>query len=94
MIKSSKGHYLLFICTKHGEIPIFITLLAKNSISAYISLKSGDLGKIGTYDVIVASYTKCLFLFWNVWNEVTHSYTMVPNMVPNKHTSGVYFSSS
>ena len=32
-----------------------------------------------------------LVLFWNVWKEETHySYTMVPN----KHTSGVYFSSS
>ena len=29
-------------------------------------------------------------LFWYVWQEETHSYTMVPN----KHTTGVHFSSS
>ena len=30
---------------------------------AFISLKLGNLGKIGNYDVIVTSYTRCLS-FW------------------------------
>ena len=62
---------------------VFRTFLAKNSILAYISLKIGNLGKIGNYDVIHGMFV----LFWCVWKEVTHSYTMVPN----KHTSGIFF---
>ena len=30
------------------------------------------------YDVIVTSYVGCLNLFWFLWKEETHSYTMVP----------------
>ena len=44
-----------------GEIPIFRTFLAKNSILAYISLKISKLGKIGNYDVIVMSFTGYLY---------------------------------
>ena len=47
-----------------GEIPIFTTFLAKNSILAYISLKMAKLNKIGNYGVIVPSYTGILYLFW------------------------------
>ena len=49
--------------------------VAKNSILAHISLKIAKLGKIGNYDVIHEIFT----LFWYVWKEETHSYTMVPN---------------
>ena len=76
-----------FISKKSGEILIFRTFLAKNSILAYISLKIAKLGKIGNYYVIVMSYVWYLYFIWYVWKEKTHSYTMVPN----KHTSGVYF---
>ena len=79
-----------FISKTPSEIPIFGTFLAKILILAYISLKIIKLGKIGIYDVIVSLYTGYLYFFWYVWKEETHSYTMVPN----KHTSGVYFSGS
>ena len=46
-----------------GEILIFRTFLAKNSILAYISLKIAKLGKLGNYDVIVTSYTAYLYFF-------------------------------
>ena len=50
---------------------------------AFISLKIGNSGKIGNYDVIVTTYGM-LVLFWK---EETSIYTMVPN----KHNSGVLF---
>ena len=79
-----------FYKQKTGEILIFRTFLAKNSILAYVSLKIGKLGKIVNCDVIVTSCTEYLFFFWYVWKEETHYIYMVPN----KHTSGVYCSSS
>ena len=33
-------------------------------------------GSVMLYDVIVTSYFGCLHLFWYVWKEETHSYTM------------------
>ena len=54
-----KRHFHLFINKKPGEIVIFKTFLAKNSILVYISLKIGNLDKIGDYDVIVTSYMRC-----------------------------------
>ena len=66
------------------------TFLAKNLILAYISQKIGNFGKTCNYDAFVMSYTGYLYFFWYVRKEETHSYTLVPN----KHTSGVYFSSS
>ena len=53
-----------FISKKSGEIPIFRTFLAKKSISAYISLQIGCLGKIDNYDVIVTSCMGCLYFFF------------------------------
>ena len=79
-----------FYKQKPKEIPIFRTFLAKNSILAYMSLKIAKLSKLGNYDVIVRSYTGYLYIFWYVWKAETHSYTMVPN----KHISCIYFSSS
>ena len=40
---------------------LYLDFLAKNSILAYISLKIGNLGKIGNYDVIVMLYTRRLY---------------------------------
>ena len=39
---------------------VFRTFMAKNSILAYISLKIGNLGKIGNYDVTYGMFV--LFL--------------------------------
>ena len=71
-----------FISQKPGEIPIFGTFMAKKSIFmvfAYIS----EILEISVpamhYDVTVTSYMGCLYFFWYVWKEETHTYTMVPN---------------
>ena len=69
-----------FIRKKTDEIPIFKTFFVINSILAYISLKIAKLGKIG-------SHTRYLYHFGMFGKKC---YTMVPN----KHTSGVCFSSS
>ena len=78
-----------FITKKLGEI-ICSTFVAKTSILAYILLKTTKMGQIGNYDVIVTSYTEYLNFFgmYGKKRPIAHSYTMVPN----KHTSSVYFS--
>ena len=45
-----------FISKKPGEIPIFVTFLAKKSILAYISLKIDIFRSALLYYVIVTSY--------------------------------------
>ena len=40
--------------------------------------KSAILRFHHVYDAIVTSYVGGLYLFWYVWKEGTHSYTMVP----------------
>ena len=61
-----------FMSKTPREIPIFRTFLAKNLILAYMSLKISNLDKISNNDVIVTSYTGCLyFFFWYVWKEET-----------------------
>ena len=74
---------------KNGEIPIFKTFLAKKlhfGLYFTVNRQFGQNRRIWRhYDV-----THGMFVFFRyVWKEETHdSYTMVPN----KHTSGVYFS--
>ena len=51
-----------FITKKLGEI-ICSTFVAKNSIVAYILLKTAKMGQIGDYEGIVTSYTEYLNFF-------------------------------
>ena len=68
---------IFFLQAQNSEILIFGTFLAKFSILAYVLLK------IPCFEVRPCLWQHCddvgcLYLFWYVWKEETHSYTMVP----------------
>ena len=65
-----------FISQKPGEIAIFGTFLAKYfdfDLFYYVHCKSAIL-RFSLYDVIVMSYSGCLYLFW--YYEKTHQLDM------------------
>ena len=43
------------------------------------------------HDIIVTSYVKCLCLFWYVWKEETHGYTMIQKKKKKKPYGGSVF---
>ena len=51
--------------------------LAKISILVHVLLKSAILMFGRVYDVILTWYVECLYLFWYVWKDGTHSYTVL-----------------
>ena len=76
-----------FISKKLGEFPVFRIFMAKNScFGLYFTVNQqfGPNRQLRRHcDVIHGIFV----LFWYVWKEETHTYTMVPK----KYTSGVFF---
>ena len=56
----------------------YFNLIAKFSVFVYVlRYIIGYFEVSHVCDVIVTSNVECLYLFWYVWKEETHSYTMV-----------------